>query len=230
LRILVINPNSTSSMTEKIAVGAASAAASTTTVVARNPLGGPKSIQGPEDGVAAVPWLMQLVDAANEEDFDCVIIACFDDTGLADARLRSRCPVIGIGEAAFLIATLVSERFSVVTTVAESIPVIEANIVRYGWARRCARVRASDVPVLDLESKPEKSRTLIEAQINAALAEDGVAAIVLGCAGMTDLASELSSQYFLPVIDGVAAAIKLAEATAVTMPIAKKPKLQPVEA
>jgi allantoin racemase len=229
MRILVINPNSTASMTEKIAVGATSAAAPTTTVIARNPVGGPKSIQGAEDGATALPWLLQLVDKANDENFDFLIIACFDDTGLAEARSRSRSPVIGIGEAAFVVATLVSDRFSVVTTVAESIPVIEANIARYGWTARCARVRASNVPVLDLENQREKSRTLIETQIKAALSNDGVTAIVLGCAGMTDLAAELSRQYSLPVIDGVAAAIKLAEAAAIAMPARNTRRLQPAE-
>lgn len=45
-----------------------------------------------------------------------------------------------------------------------------------------------------------------------ALAEDGVGAIVLGCAGMADLCTELTQELGVPVIDGVTAAVKLAEA------------------
>ena len=65
--------------------------------------------------------------------------------------LRRRLPVVGIGEAAFHMASLIAGKFSVVTTLSRSVPAIEHNLVRYGLASRCARVRASDVPVLELE-------------------------------------------------------------------------------
>jgi len=44
------------------------------------------------------------------------------------------------------------------------------------------------------------------------VAEDRCEAIVLGCAGMADLNAQLAAEFGLPVIDGVAAAVKLVEA------------------
>jgi allantoin racemase len=209
MRILVINPNTTTSMTEKIAHAGQLVAASGTEIVARNPTTGPASIQGAADGEAALPGLFAEIDRA--EGFDAIVIACFDDTGLYAARTRTRLPVIGIGEAAFHYAMLVAERFSVVTTLPVSVPVIEENIARYGLSARCGKVRASNVPVLELERPGSPARASISDEIAVALREDSSDAIVLGCAGMADLATELAERHGVPVVDGVAAAIKLAE-------------------
>jgi allantoin racemase len=211
VRILIINPNTTASMTEKIGIAAREVAASGTEVVARNPSTGPASIQGPEDGEAALPGLFSEIDKANGEDFDAIIIACFDDTGLYEARTRTSRPVIGIGEAGYHAATLIAGRFSVVTTLSVSVPVIEDNIRIYGFDTRCARVRASEVPVLELERPGSDAFRTISLEIATALSHDDADAIVLGCAGMADLAHALSLEHGVPVIDGVAAAVKLAE-------------------
>lgn len=184
-------------------------AAAGTEMVARNPSTGPASIQGAEDGEAAMPGLSAEIDKA--EGFDAIIIACFDDTGLYAARRRTRVPVVGIGEAAYHYAMLVAERFSVVTTLSVSIPVIQENIMRYGLSARCGKVRASNVPVLELERPGSSARETISDEIASALLHDNSDAIVLGCAGMADLAADLSSRHHVPVVDGVAAAVKLAE-------------------
>ena len=209
MRLLVINPNTTASMTQKIGHAAALVASAGTEVVARNPATGPASIQGAEDGEAALPGLFAEIDKA--DGFDAIIIACFDDTGLYAARKRTQIPVVGIGEAAYHYAMLVAERFSVVTTLSVSIPVIQENIMRYGLSARCGKVRASNVPVLELERPGSVARETISDEIATALLHDNSDAIVLGCAGMADLAADLSVRHHVPVVDGVAAAVKLAE-------------------
>jgi len=88
---------------------------------------------------------------------------------------------------------------------------IDNLVRRYGMGDR-ARVRASDIPVLELENEASGAIGKLRAEIERALAEDGAEAIVLGCAGMTDLARELQAYYGVPVVDGVAAAVKQAEA------------------
>ena len=108
-------------------------------------------------------------------------------------------------------ASLIAAKFSVVTTLSRSIAPIEHNLVKYGLAARCARVRAAEVPVLALEEPGSGARATIEKEIERALAEDGAEAIVLGCAGMTDLARDLGRKAGVPVIDGVACAVALAE-------------------
>jgi allantoin racemase len=209
MRILVINPNTTASMTDKIGAAARAVAAPGTEIIALNPDFGPPSIEGYFDEVFAVPGL--IAEMAKAPEMDAYVIACFDDTGLDAARAYVEAPVIGIGEAAFHLASLVAGRFSVVTTLARSIPAIEQNLVRYGLASRCARVRASEVGVLDLEMPGSDARRRVSEEIGAALREDRAEAIVLGCAGMADFARELSQEHDAPVIDGVAAAVKLCE-------------------
>jgi allantoin racemase len=51
--------------------------------------------------------------------------------------------------------SLVAHSFCVVTTLSRSVPIIEDNIHRYGFSRRCRRVFASGIPVLELEN-PER--------------------------------------------------------------------------
>ncbi len=119
--------------------------------------------------------------------YNGVIIACFDDTGLDAARCAVEVPVVGIGEAAFHAASMLSCRFSVVTTLFRSVPGIEANLVRYGLMTRCASVRASAIPVLDFEAGDGKIYERLSKEVGAAIEEDHAEAIVLGCAGMADL-------------------------------------------
>lgn len=209
MKIIVINPNTTASMTLKIGEAAKKVASSGTDVLAVNPAYGPASIEGYYDEVFAIPGMIEEI--SRYPDADAFIIACFDDTGLDAARCATRAPVIGIGEAGFHFASLISGKFGVVTTLARSIPAIEHNLVKYGLDRRCARVRASEVPVLDLELPGSDACVKISAEIDRSIREDGAEAIVLGCAGMATLAQQLGEAHGVPVLDGVGCAVKLAE-------------------
>lgn len=209
--IHLVNPNTTASMTAKAAAAAAAVAAPGTEIRADQPVDGPVSIEGPYDAAFAVPGMLGRIEAAIAAGADAHVIACFDDTGLDAARALSPKPVIGIGEAAFHAASFVGERFGVVTTLARSIATIEANLTRYGLASRCARVRAAEVPVLALEEAGSEACDRISAEIARAVVEDRAEAIVLGCAGMTDLARRLERIHRVPVVDGVAAAVVIAE-------------------
>ena len=209
MRILVINPNTTASMTTKIGRAASAVAGARTDIVAVNPESGPPSIEGYFDEAFAVPGL--IAEMRKAPAMDAYVIACFDDSGLDAARSLTEAPVLGIGEAAFHVASLVAGKFTTITTLSRSVSVIEHNLVKYGLASRCVKVRAADVPVLELEVSGSKARERISEEIARALREDDTAAIVLGCAGMADLAEELSLEHRVPVVDGVAAAVKLAE-------------------
>jgi len=211
MRLLVVNPNTTVSMTRKIGAAAQAAAYPGTVVSAVNPVDGPASIEGYYDEAYCIPGLLGEIRKGEGAGYEGYVIACFDDTGLDAARSLAVGPVIGIGEAAFHCATLVAERFSVITTLSRSVPAIEHNLSMYGLAARCARVRASEVPVLTLENEGSNARDRISDEIETAKREDRCEAIVLGCAGMADLAVDLSTRHGLPVLDGVACAVKLVE-------------------
>lgn len=211
LKILIINPNSTSSMTRDIEVAANRKARKTTYISAVNPIVGPASIQGREDGEACLPGLFELFDlmVTDTSLYDAVIIACFDDTGVSELKARANIPVIGIGEAAFHAASILGQSFSTVTTLSVSIPVIQENIERYGFSQYSKRVRASEVAVLDVGCE---TASIIGAEARKAIEEDQCDVVVLGCAGMADLAMQLSIELGHPVVEGVAAAVGLCEA------------------
>ncbi|MBO0905425.1 aspartate/glutamate racemase family protein [Jiella sonneratiae] len=212
MRISIVNPNSTRSMTETIALAARQAAARGTEILAYQNDAGPVSIEGHVDGALAVPGLLHALAIAERDGAEAHVIACFDDTGLEAARSVLAGPVIGIGEAAARMATLVARRFSVVTTLSVSVPILEDNLQRAGLSDLCASVRASDLPVLALEADPEAAERTISAEIARAVAEDGAEAIVLGCAGMAGFAQALSQEHGVPVVEGVSSAVKLMEA------------------
>jgi len=212
MRILIVNPNTTAAMTAKIGRAGRAAAAAGTEIIAVNPADGPVSIEGYYDEAFSVPGLLAEIAKGDATGVSAHIIACFDDSGLEAARCVAQAPVIGIGEAAFHLASMLGHRFTVVTTLARSIAAIENNLLKYGLASRCARVRACEVPVLSLDDPASNATAQISAEIELSKQEDHAEVVVLGCAGMADLAAQLSESHGLPVIDGVASAVKLAEA------------------
>lgn len=207
--ILVLNPNTTASMTAKISRAAEAVAAPGTTIRALNPTDGPVSIEGAYDDVfAAAATLRTLKQTPPADGY---VIACFDDTGLDGARALLDGPVVGIGEAAFHFASLVGHKFGVVTTLERGVPTLERNLTAYGLASRCVRIAAADMPVLALEEPGSDAAAKIEAMARRLIEDDGAEAIALGCAGMANLTDRLSQSLGVPVIDGVAAAVKLVE-------------------
>ena len=210
MRILIVNPNSTRSMTDKVAAAARDVIRSDTEIIAINPDHAPPSIQGYLDAAHCVPAMLAAVKPYN--DIDAIVVACFDDTGIEAVRCTTEVPIIGIGEAAYHAASIISPRFSVVTTLSRSVAGLEANLLRYGFDRQCGRVRATDVAVLELEANSAEAVDKIRHEIHAAIAEDGAEAIVLGCAGMTDLMAQMQQEFGLPIVDGVTCAVTMAEA------------------
>ncbi|WP_353473650.1 aspartate/glutamate racemase family protein [Salipiger sp. H15] len=205
---VIINPNSTEAMTEAMLAVARSAAPGIEIEGWTN-AGGPPAIQGHADGLKAAPPLLELVGRANAEGMQGIIIGCFDDTALEEAQARSKVPVIGIGQAAYHMAALRGWSFSVVTTLSISVPVLEGNIVGYGFEHLLARVRASEVPVLALEEDPEAATEAVAAETARAIAGDGVDCVILGCAGMAKLTAHLRGRFNKPILDGVESAAKL---------------------
>ena len=212
MHIRVINPNTTQAMTDTIGTAASAVAAPGTRISATQPESGPVSIESHFDEAVSVLGVLDEIRAGEREGVDAYSIACFGDPGLNAARELTRAPVIGIAEAAFHAATLISTRFSVVTTLDRTVPLIEDLALRYGMERRCRRVRAADIPVLALEEPGGNARQKLLEEITRAIREDRCEAVILGCAGMADLTAWLTEETGVPVIDGVAVAVKMVEA------------------
>lgn len=211
MRIHVINPNSTASMTAQIGRAAQRAASEGTEIDLVTGARTPASIEGYADEALAVPAMLAAIHLAEARGADAHVIACFDDPGLSAAREVAAAPVIGICQAGVQVAMTLATRFCIVTTLSRSVPIIEDLVDSYGAGRHCRRVRAIDLPVLALEEDPA-AYALIAAEVRAARDRDGAEAVVLGCAGMAEMCEKLTAETGVPVIDGVTAAVRMAEA------------------
>ncbi len=212
MKIKVVNPNTTASMTEKIAAAARAAAGSGTRIVATSPAMGPASIEGHYDEAVSVLGLLEEIRAGEDEGCDGYVIACFGDPGLLAGREIARGPVVGVAEAAMHAASMISNGFSIVTTLGRTVAISRHLVEVYGMSRLCRGIRATDLAVLDLERPGSDARHVIREECRRALKEDRADAIVLGCAGMADLAADISGEIGAPVVEGVTAAVKFVEA------------------
>jgi allantoin racemase len=212
MKIKVINPNTTQSMTRKIAAAAWACASPGTEIVAVSPARGPRSIETQHDEAVAAIGVLDEIAAGDAAGFDGYVIACFGDPGLPAAREMARAPVVGIAEAAMKVASLVSDGFTIISMPAHALVGMERLVHAYDMGRKCRRIRMLDMPVLDLEEDASSSRRLLLAECHRALTEDHSDCVLLGCAGMSDAAAEITREIGAPAIDGVAAAVKMVEA------------------
>lgn len=211
MRIKVINPNTTLSMTDKIGASARAVASPGTEIVAVSPDMGPVSIEGFYDEAFAAIGVIDEVIKGEAEGFDGYVIACFDDPGLHAAREIAKGPVVGIAEAAMHMATLIGTGFSIISLIERMLPVMDHLVHGYGMQDKCRSIRKTDLEVLQLEDKCSNARDIVVRECRIAVEEDGADSVLLGCAGMTDLMEHVSEQIGAPAIDGVAAAVKMVE-------------------
>ncbi|OEC32850.1 hypothetical protein A7D25_22025 [Pseudomonas sp. 21C1] len=118
--------------------------------------------------------------------------------------------MLGIGEAAMHAASMLSVRYSILTSLPRSIHIIERNIHSYGLQRRCANIHAADIPVLELERDPAHYLRLRALGLQI-LRDDRSECLVMGCAGMSQWAQRLQEDLGVPVVDGVQVALKWVE-------------------
>lgn len=210
MKILVVNVNTTETMTEGIAEGARAVAGPNTEIVPLTPFVGADSVEGNyESYLAGVAVLDRVL--AYEGDYDAVVQAGFGEHGREGLQEVLNVPVVDITEAAAHMAMMLGYRFSVVTTLDRAVPLIEERLLLAGLKDHCASVRSSNLSVLELEGDPEFVTQTIANEAKKAVDEDRAEVIVLGCGGMAGLDHKINELTGVPVVDGVASAVKLAE-------------------
>ena len=207
--ICIINPNTSSEMTNGIAKVAKKIISSNFDITSTSPEFGPESIEGYYDEVFCIPGIISEIK--KNPYSDAYIIACFDDTGLDACRSFTDKPVLGIGECSYHAANLLGGNFSVITTLSRSIPALKGNLKKYGIYDNCNLVTSVEIPVLDLEKNPKITETKLDNKIHEILSNTNSEIIVLGCAGMSDFAKNMQDKYKIPVIEGISVSIKFAE-------------------
>jgi allantoin racemase len=211
MRIKIINPNTTASFTERCLAAGRAVAAPGTIVLAGNPSRGTASVECYADEATATLGVIEQVRAGEAEGVEGYVIACFGDTGLDAAREVAAGPVVGMTEAALYAAALIAPVFSIVTLPPRTRIFAERVLWHAGLERRCPKVRTIDVAVLDCDDEASVVMEPFIAEARRAILEDPAEAIILGCAGLQPLVDPLSVTLGVPVIDGVAAAVKMVE-------------------
>ena len=202
MAVVIINPNSTASMTDAM-LNQARASAPELEFEGWTSADGPPAIQGAADGEAARGPLLKLIERAAAQGAEGIIIGCFDDTALEEAARIADCPVIGIGQASYHYAALRNWRFSVVTTLSVSTPIIQRNIEQQGFGHLMSRVRASEVPVLELEANTLHAGPIVAEEAFRSERDDDVSAVILGCAGMVEVLDTVRKKLSVKVIDPI---------------------------
>jgi allantoin racemase len=210
MRILVVNVNTTESMTETIGATARSVAASGTEIVPLTPLFGAESVEGNYESYLAAIAVMETV-RSYAEPYDAVIQAGYGEHGREGLQELLDVPVVDITDAAASTAQFLGRTYSVVTTLDRAVPLIEDRLKLAGLYERCASVRASGMAVLDLEADPDAALKAIVVEAERAVTDDRAEVICLGCGGMAGLTERVMERTGVPVVDGVAAAVTIAE-------------------
>jgi allantoin racemase len=213
MRLLVVNSNTTASVTDRIAAAARAAATPGTTVEAVSAPFGLPLIVSRADWLIAGPATLAAL-AARRGTYDAAVIACFGDPALDAAKELVDVPVLGISEAAFHAACMLGGRFGIVSFTAALRPMFEDCLARHGLAARCSGFRMRMGPAFagDPGRVAEARAEMIVSLCREAVEADGAEAVILAGGPLAGLAPVIAPHVAVPLIDGTAAAVRLAEA------------------
>lgn len=210
MRILFANPNTSVSVTERIAAVARAAASPGTEIVAVTGQTGVPYIATRAEAVIGGRVALELL-AEHAPGCDAAVIAAFADPGIGGARELLSIPVIGMAEAAMLTACMLGRRFAIVTFATAMGPWYRECVDYNGLSGRLASIRCVSGGFRDINSvQEEKEAALIEACC-LAVEQDEADVVILGGAPLAGLAGKVADRVPVPLVDGVAAAVRQAE-------------------
>src|SRR5499427_1485073 len=211
MRIIVLNVNTSESMTEVIGEAARRHASAGTEIIALRPYFGAEAVDCNFESYLSAVAVMDRV-TGYDQPYDAVVLAGFGEHGRDGLQELIEAPVVEICEASAHVAMMIGRAYSVVTTLQRSVPAIEDRLRLAGLSDRCASVRASGMSTREVDEDPGGAVRAVVAEARKAVEADHAEAICLGCAGMAGLEEAITTELRVPVIDGVGAAVRLAEA------------------
>src|SRR6056297_3662126 len=209
-KILVINPNTSLTMTEDIRQSAESVKHSDTEMTYVNPAEGPESIENYLDEFLAAVGVLEII-AKERDNYDAFIIACGDDPGLFGAREITDKPVVAIGQAPMLFTPLLGRKFTILGTWKGDGPRSVDKVEKYKLERLLASVIPMESSVLGSHHNHEALVKKMVALGKKAIEEDGAEMLVTTCAGLAGVHREVQKQLGIPVLEGISCAVKLVE-------------------
>ena len=217
MKILLLNPNTTEDVTNRLyAAGRAFANAGTELVPMTAERGVPYIATRAEAQIGGAIALEML--AARHREVDAAIIAAFGDPGLFGARELFDIPVVGMAEAAMLTACMLGQRFSVVTFARALGPWYRECVEMHGLQGRCASIRMLDGAFQSISDVQEEKEALLIELANRTVTEDEADVVILGGAPLAGLSAKVADRIPVPLVDPVAAAVKQAEALVTLRP------------
>jgi allantoin racemase len=213
MRLLVINPNTSVSVTDKIAAVARTAASPGTELEFVTAAYGVPYIATRAEAIIGGRIVLEVL-AEREAEFDGAIVAAFGDPGLGAARELCSIPVVGLAEASMLLACPLGRRFSIVSFSSRLEPWYRECVEWNGLASRLASIRMLDVPVADVGRVQAENEDLLVELACRAVEEDGAETVILAGAPLAGLASRVAHRVPVPLVESVAASVKMAESLA----------------
>ena len=210
MRLLVINANTSQTVTDLVAAAARAAAAPGTEIVAVTGRFGARVIGTRTENAIAAHAGLELA-AEHHGGCDAVVIGVSLDTALDAMRELLPIPVVGMTEAAVIAAGRVASRFGLITFGQRTLPMYRDLIAGYGVTAERAVIRAVDVRPLDAYSDPQRVTGKVLEAARGLISNDGAEAIVLAGAAMAGMHTGLQPQLPVPVLDGIACGVALAE-------------------
>jgi allantoin racemase len=216
MKILLVNPNTSQSVTARIAAVARDAANPGTEIEEHTaPRGVPYIATRGEAIIGAAVALEML--AEHHAGCDAAVIAAFGDPGVFGARELLPIPVIGMAEAAMLTACMLGRRFALVSFAAALGPWFRECVELHALTDRLSGIHMLDQPFQDIGSVQEEKEQLLIDLCHQAIAA-GADTIILAGAPLAGLAAKVGARVPVPLVDGVAAAVKQAELLASLRP------------
>ena len=200
LRLLIVNPNTSASVTRWLAEEAKRVAGEHVQVTAVNAPSGLSAIQTPEELLQAARVVVDTIK--NNVDFDAAIIGAFGDPGLTEARARLAIPVVGLGEAG-LRAAANGRRFSIVTLGEAMRAALIERVQSLGLDDRLAEIRVLPTPIPRMIADREAHCYAIAEAVRACAGD----AILLGGAPLAGLGAKMTEKTGATVLDGVEASV-----------------------
>jgi allantoin racemase len=212
MRILVLNPNTSSAVTARIEEVVRRVAAPGTDVVVRQIAHGPDVLESYYDESIAAPHIIEAVRQANDEGFHAVVLAAFCDPAIEAAREVSSIPIFGLEETTLAVALLLGNTFGILTEKPHKTAVKAQHVRKMGLESRFAAVRSLGMGVAEIAADPERVKRVGLDIARRMVEQDGAEVIVMGCASMAGYSDDLEQELGVPVLDPVAVTFKVAEA------------------
>jgi allantoin racemase len=203
LRLLLINPNTSDSITDLVARRAREVAPAGTVFDVATARFGARYIGSRISAAIAAHAALDAFATAYRPAHAGVLLACFGDPGLDALAEISPVPVTGMAAASMRVAAGRARRVGILTGGERWVPMLKEFVASLGLSGQLACVRAVSATGAQIAADPESAYAELAAQANAAAREDGAEIVILGGAGLTGLVPALQPRVGVPLLDSL---------------------------